>query len=69
MNSDIDRLSKSIEGFDYREVRSHKRLERAYERWPLLAAVHRAIRAVSHSNAAEPGRPASAQNAAALWEE
>lgn len=69
MNSDIDRLSKSIEGFDYREVRAHTRLERAYERWPLLAAVHRALRAVSQTTAAEPGRPANAQSAAALWEE
>lgn len=69
MNSDIDRLSKSLEGFDYREVRSHTRLERAYERWPLLAALHLAIRAVSRSNAAEPGRPANAQGAASLWEE
>jgi hypothetical protein len=69
MNSDIDRLSKALEGFDYREVRAHSRLERAYERWPLLAAVHRAIRTVSQTHAAEPGRPASVQGAAAMWEE
>ena len=69
MDSDIDRLSNVLQGFDYREVRAHARLERAYERWPLLAAVHRAIRAVSHTGTAEPGRPAAAQGAAAMWEE
>jgi hypothetical protein len=69
MDSDIDRLSKALNGFDYREVRAHTRLERAYERWPLLAAVHRAIRASNRNAAAEPGRPAQAQGAASMWEE
>jgi hypothetical protein len=69
MNSDIDRLSKALQGFDYREVRAHTRLERAYERWPLLAAVHRALKVVSHTGTAEPGRPAGGQGAASMWEE
>lgn len=49
--------------------RANSRLERAYERWPLLAAVHRAVKAVTPTRAAEPGRPASAQSAASMWEE
>lgn len=69
MDSDIDRLSKALQGFDYREVRAHSRLERAYERWPLLAAVHRAVRAVSQTGATEQAHGASAQGAAAMWEE
>ncbi|MET0390312.1 MAG: BcsR/BcsP family cellulose biosynthesis protein [Polyangiales bacterium] len=68
MDNDVKRLSEALDGFDYREVAEGGRLERACERWPLLAAVHRALRS-ERGPSAVAAQPMAADGAAALWEE
>lgn len=70
MDNDVKRLSEALAGFDYRDVPSSGRLERACERWPLLAAIHRALRSERmQAAAAAPVRARPTGGAAALWED
>jgi hypothetical protein len=68
MENDIRRLSHAAPSLAYREVRDSARLQRSCERWPLLAAIHRALASDVGTSASVP-RARQLAGAAALWEE
>jgi hypothetical protein len=52
LTNDLKRLSQSLSEFEYREIHDRGGVQRACERWPLLAAIHCALRS-EHTRAAE----------------
>ena len=67
MDNDVKRLAGAMPGFNYRHVPESGKLQRCCSRWPLLAAVHRAL--ATQSKEAAPVIAHDRDGVASLWEE
>ena len=68
MDNDVTRIGEAAHGLAYYDLKNGSRVQRACERWPLVAAVRRAL-ASELASSNTPIKSKTSFGAAALFEE